>query len=171
MKKTDLYLISEGLLFLALGSHVNEDWLIAAAAFTLSAGLMILLALTGRRRKSDIRDMLIVFLVQLLITLSTFSMHTCLPCLMVAVSSVLQFSALKTLSRGSRKMLSVLSLSAAALLFVIVLLAHIFISAAFNVREVMAASYLPMAAMLSVPYIGMLAEGFSLHDRRLMVFH
>ncbi len=168
MKKTDLYLISEGFLFLALGSYVNEDMLISAAAFTLSALLMILLIITGGKRLSDRRDALIVFMIQLLITLSTFSSHTLLPCLMVAGVSVMQLCVLESLSRQSRKFVTVCSLTAVSLTFLTALAAHIFISAVFHTREVMAASYLPMLVMMTVPYLYRLAEGCSLHDRRIM---
>ena len=168
MKKTDLYLISEGFLFLALGSYVNEDWLISVTAFTLSAVLMVLLMITGESRRADGRDVLIVFMIQLLITLSTFSSHTLLPCLMVNAVSVIQLIVLSLLSSRSRKVVTVFSLSAVALVFLAVVLAHIFISAVFHTREVMAVSYLPMLAMLSVPYLYRLAEGFRLHHRHSM---
>ncbi len=168
MKKTNLYLASEGLLFLALASYVNEDYLISAAGFTLSALLAILLIAAVRKPKMEMKDVLIVFLVQLLITLSTFSSHTLIPCLMVTIASALQVSALRTLSKGSQNRVQTLTLISVAVLFAAVTASHFLISAVFHTLEMMAVSYLPMLAMLSVPCLYQLADGFSLHTRREM---
>ena len=171
MKKTELFIASEGFLFLALTSFINEDYLISSVGFTLSALLAGLLIASGDRRKTEVKDMLIVFLVQLLITLSTFSFHTLIPCLMVTLVSVGHISALQTLSRGCQSRIRALLLPAIALVFAAVLASHFIISAVFHTKEVMALSYLPMLAMLSVPCLYQLASGLSLHNRRLMEFH
>ncbi len=168
MKKTNLYLTSEGLLFLALASYVNEDYLISAVGFTLSALLAVLLIAAGERQKTEMKDMLIVFLVQLLITLSTFSSHTLIPCLMVTFASLMHIRALRALSRGSQNRVQTLLLISVAVLFAAVAASHFIISAVFHTREMMAVSYLPMLAMLSVPCLYQLIDGFSLHTRREM---
>ena len=153
MKKTTMSLISGAFLFFALGSFINEHYLIAWVSFFLSVCLMILMIVSASSVRLSGTCLLLLAVAVISALLFCYRSPALIPTIMSAVYATVQQFFLKGLSKRSRSLLITAGLLTTGLMSVLLIAAHFMISAAFCYEENIIVSYLPLMMLLSSGYL------------------